>query len=236
MELPYVRLAVAASVSLLMARSGLKKKSLSKDGAAAAVTVGFLSMGASYRFGATLLSFYYSSSKLTKVGHTRKAELEESVKEGGQRTYVQVFSCSIIGVAIAVAHVVCFGFEGDHTALSFASASGRLSAVLRCAYLGHFACCAADTWASEVGTLASGQPWLMTSCKKVPPGTNGGVSLLGTAAAMAGGAFMGLVFWLAGWLQMGRPDALTAELLPLVLIGLLAGLVGSTIDSALGDL
>jgi len=43
MELPYVRLVVAASVALLMARSGLKKKSLSKDGAAAAVTVGFLS-------------------------------------------------------------------------------------------------------------------------------------------------------------------------------------------------
>jgi hypothetical protein len=43
MELPYVRLVVAASVALLMARSGLKKKSLSKDGAAAAVTVGFIS-------------------------------------------------------------------------------------------------------------------------------------------------------------------------------------------------
>jgi uncharacterized membrane protein len=70
-DLPCVRLAVAASVALLMARSGLEKKSLSRDGAAAAVSVGFLSMGASYRFGATLLLFYYSSSKLTKVGHSK---------------------------------------------------------------------------------------------------------------------------------------------------------------------
>jgi hypothetical protein len=43
---------------------------------------------------------------------------------------------------------------------------------------------------------------------------------------------MGLVFWLFGWLQMGRPALLAAdaELPALVLVGLLAGLAWSTID------
>jgi hypothetical protein len=64
-------------------------------------------------------------------------------------------------VLIAIVHVALFGFEGDHTALSFASASGRLSAVLRCAYLGHFACCAADTWCDLQKIL--GDSWCMIS-------------------------------------------------------------------------
>lgn len=43
---------------------------------------------------------------------------------------------------------------------------------------------AADTVSSEIGQAAGGTPWLITSFQRVQPGTDGAVSLLGTAAGM----------------------------------------------------
>ena len=58
----------------------------------------------------------------------------------------------------------------------------------------HYACCNGDTWSSELGILSTSQPRLITSCwrRSVAPGTNGAMSLLGTLAAVAGGAIIGL--------------------------------------------
>src|SRR5262249_27127427 len=36
--------------------------------------------------------------------------------------------------------------------------------------------------------------------RQVPRGTNGGISLIGTAASVAGGTTIGLAFFLAGWI------------------------------------
>ena len=55
----------------------------------------------------------------------------------------------------------------------------------------HFACCLGDTLASELGILSKGKPRLITTLKHVPPGTNGAMSVGGTVASVAGGAFVG---------------------------------------------
>ena len=221
---------MAAAVAVLLARRGVKRGSLSSSGAAAALVVGLLSMASSYRFGATLLLFYFTSSKLTKFGSARKQQLEEGVEEGeGKRSHVQVLSCSAVGVALALAHVWRFGVDGDHAAI----AGGDLwSARLRVAYLAHFAACTADTWASELGILGPGKPFLMLSMRSCPPGTNGAVSTRGNLAALGGGAFAGAVFGVGGWAQGG--DSLAA--LPvLVVVGAVTGFFGSTVDSILGE-
>ena len=59
--------------------------------------------------------------------------------------------------------------------------------------IGALAASAADTWATEVGTLVGGQPRSITSGKRVPAGTSGGITLAGSAASIAGAAFMALV-------------------------------------------
>lgn len=242
-NIPFARLVISLSTALLLARNGLRKQSLDSSGAMAAVVVGFLSMGASYRFGATLLFFYYSSSKLTKIGKGKKQELEESVKGGeGQRNWVQVLSCSAAGVCMSTAHVAIFGFNADD-GIVFHSQGSKLSASLRCAYLGFFAACTADTWGSELGMLSSQQPYLLLSCRRCPPGTNGGVTVLGTVAGAVGGVFTGLIFWAFGYLQQlspwefNSPSAQKAqhELYPLLIIGLVCGLSGSIFDSLLGE-
>mmetsp|Transcript_8629 Transcript_8629/g.25692 ORF Transcript_8629/g.25692 Transcript_8629/m.25692 type:complete len:183 (+) Transcript_8629:378-926(+) len=104
---------------------------------------------------------------------------------------------------------------------------------LQTGYLCHYACVNADTWASEVGILSKTVPRLITTLRKVPPGTNGGVSAMGTLASALGGGLIGVTYWVLG-LMLLVPDASIPPQWPLVPLGFLAGLVGSFIDSLLG--
>jgi uncharacterized membrane protein len=67
---------------------------------------------------------------------------------------------------------------------------------------------------------------LITTGKPVAPGTSGGITLLGTAAAALGALTLGAVFWLLQRCQK--------SLASLPLIALVSGLGGSIVDSILG--
>ena len=72
-------------------------------------------------------------------------------------------------------------------------------------FIGAIATATADTMASEIGVLH--QPRLLTTMQKVDPGTDGAVSLLGTAVGMAGAAIIGLAAYLLGIM----PNPFTAD-------------------------
>jgi uncharacterized protein (TIGR00297 family) len=80
-----------------------------------------------------------------------------------------------------------------------------------------------DTWATELGSLKPGKTRRITNFKRVEPGTDGGVSLKGTMAAIAG-SFMIALFLLP-------VDLYSPELLILVFA---AGFIGSLADSYAG--
>ncbi|KAK9831954.1 hypothetical protein WJX81_002785 [Elliptochloris bilobata] len=185
---------------------------MSRSGAAAALVVGSVHMACGVEYGLTLILFYLTGSRLTRIGSKAKAALEERYEESSRRTATQVLANSLAGSVLAVT--------------AAAAAAGALPvqapaawrAALHGAFLGHYACCCADTWSSELGMLSAGLPRLITNPRRrVPRGTNGGVSLLGLKAGAAGGALMGAAFWLAGG------D-----------LGLALGTLGTLLDSLLG--
>ena len=103
------------------------------------------------------------------------------------------------------------------------------------AFLGAMACVNADTWATELGVLSKSAPRLITTGKIVPKGTSGGISLLGSLAALCGAMFIGLVAWLLGNLAEIWP--ISIALVPpegVFLLASLSGFAGALFDSFLG--
>ena len=220
------RTTLGTGIAYQLATSGKKKGSLTTSGATAAFFVATAAFSCSFRSGLTLIAFYYTGSKLTKVGASRKATLveEDTKKEGGGRGAKQVLACSLVAVLCAIARRIWVGTDSPLDFKLLDSLGNRFTL----AYVAFFACCAGDTWASELGILSKSAPRMVTRpWKKVAPGTNGGMSLTGTTASAAGGACMGLVHGL------GRYSSV-AETIVLCTVGLLAGLGGSFLDSCLG--
>ena len=193
-----------------------KKKSVSFDGAIAGWIVAFFSANAGLEFLLTLLFFFVSSTVFTKLGSQFKMKIDPEYKIGGQRNYIQVFSNGFAGTISSVLFVL--------------TDDPKYRLMLAASFVGHYACCCGDTWASELGTAFNHRiltaPVLITTLRPVPRGTNGGLSIVGTAASAAGGAAIGAVFAAASGGRWGAPDML--------LLGLAGGLGGSLLDSLLG--
>jgi uncharacterized protein (TIGR00297 family) len=81
----------------------------------------------------------------------------------------------------------------------------------------------ADTVASELGEVLGGQPLLITTLRRVPPGTDGAISLVGTLAGATGAGVVVFVAMVSLRLSLGT--TLSAGL------GAFAGLF---VDSLLG--
>jgi len=90
-------------------------------------------------------------------------------------------------------------------------------------FIGSIATATADTMASEIGVATT--PRLITNLKKVPPGTDGGISVLGTFAGIMGAGLIGLAAYILG---------IYPDLVKTMEIAIIAGTVGCFVDSVLG--
>jgi len=201
---------------LIFARS----KSLSLSGALTSFFVGLFAMWAGLDYTAAVLSFYFSSSFLTKLGTEKKAKIEEDFKKGGQRTIWQVLCNGGTGIFLTV------------LALFYPNLPPNSEFILRYCYVCHYAVCNGDTWASEIGSAYGGIPRLITNLRKVPPCTNGGVTLLGLTCSFLGGSFVGL--WVYVITYMNGAMQIFDGIFTACLICGIFGFFGSLIDSFLG--
>ncbi|MEE8163594.1 MAG: DUF92 domain-containing protein [Anaerolineae bacterium] len=211
-------MAFSVAFSSIIAWAGYRGRSLSPSGVVGAIIVGTLTFGlGGWTWGLLLIAFFISSSLLSRYRQDDKRRLAEKFAKTGQRDLGQALANGGWGAILAIAY------------------SCRPDPILFAAFVGTIAAVNADTWATELGVLSAAPPRLMTTRQRVPVGTSGGVTSLGTMAAFGGGLLIGLAALVLG--QAGAiwgSGPLNGQHLWLVPIGILGGLAGSTFDSLLG--
>ncbi len=212
------QLGLGIVLSSLIAFAAYRRGSLSRSGVAGAMVVGTAIFGfGGWVWGMLLVTFFVLSSLLSHYKETAKADLAEKFDKGHRRDLGQTLANGGAGALLAFAYWL------------------HPNPAWLAAFVGAMATVNADTWATELGVLSRLPPRLITTWQTVERGTSGGVSTLGTLAALAGaltiglaalvclaldGVFGGPGFALAGW-----------TLLPAAVLG---GLGGSLFDSLLG--
>jgi uncharacterized protein (TIGR00297 family) len=174
------------------------------SGLPAAWLVGVLILwGSGWAGGAVLAAFFVSSNLVSRLaGSTESTSFDP---KSDRRDAWQVFAN---GGPAAIAAVL----PGAEPGLRLWLVTAGLAAA------------AADTWGTAVGLRSRVPPRLWWLGSPVAPGTSGGVTLLGTAAAAVGAALV------AG------TGALTSARLALLPLGTLIGFLGMAADSVLGGL
>ncbi|MGZ4866840.1 MAG: DUF92 domain-containing protein, partial [Candidatus Angelobacter sp.] len=136
----------------------------------------------------------------TRVGYARKQQLRTAEPAGGRTAAQAMANLGIAALVVAVA--------------------GAAWPVLALAALAE---AAADTSSSEIGMAFPGKTLLVTNFKPVPAGTDGGISLFGTIAALVGAASVALAAVATGLAPVRQ-----------IAIIIMAGFFGTLVDSLLG--
>jgi uncharacterized protein (TIGR00297 family) len=211
-----MQLLLGFGLAALIGYLGYRRQALSKSGVVGAIITGGLIFGFGGLPGAALLlTFFFSSSALSRFKESQKEKLAEKFSKGSQRDLSQ----ALANGGLAAFCIVIWEFTEEPVWwVAFAAALATANA---------------DTWATELGVLNRTPPRLITTGRVVEVGTSGGISLGGTLAALAGSALIAFVAFIGLLLDPSLNAILShSALLPLSLA--LSGLLASLFDSLLG--
>lgn len=158
-----------------------------------------------FRWFVLILSFFVMGGIFTRYKYDYKRAIGIAQEAGGARGYRNVFGNGLVALICAIA----FGITGN--------------ALLVIAYVAAIATATGDTLASEIGQTHKKLPRLITDLRRVPHGTDGGVTTLGEYSALAGSVAIAIIATLLGIgaLSIAAP----------VIMG---SFVGANVDSVLG--
>jgi len=199
------RLAIAAAVTLGFAVLARALRGVNRSGALAGGLACFLLFaGAGPPAFATLTALFLMTWASTRLGYRRKLALGVAERREGRNAW-QILA----NLAVAALGAIVFSVTGNRLWLLAALAA--------------LAEAATDTVASEIGQYRGQDARMITTWKRVPPGTDGGITLPGSLAGMAAGLVIAVVAVMSGMLlqsQLWLPVA--------------TGFAGMLIDSLLG--
>lgn len=140
-----------------------------------------------------LLVFFVIGTTATKVKHNIKATLTLSSSGGsggeGARTATQVLANSGCATILCAVDVLRYGIGHGVPCFPSSRTEDMVSTLCLVGIVANYAAVMADTMSSELGILSKQQPMLITNpFKRVPKGTNGGVTIDGILYGTLGSA------------------------------------------------
>tara|TARA_B100000700_G_C14979356_1_gene825550 strand:- start:320 stop:1060 length:741 start_codon:yes stop_codon:yes gene_type:complete len=124
----------------------------------------------------SVVIYFLLGSFVTKIGFARKQLAGIAESRGGRRGPENVWGSAAVGTSMAV----------------FISSGIGPEVLFLIGFASSFAAKLSDTFGSEIGKCWGTKTFLITSLKRVPAGTDGGISLEGTIASLIGSLIMTL--------------------------------------------
>jgi uncharacterized protein (TIGR00297 family) len=198
---------VGGAISLVLAAGAYAARGVGLSGAISGWCLGTaLYVFGGWRAFLMLVLFFVLGTACTKLGYAKKTAMGIAQEKGGRRGAKNAFANTTAGVLFAF-----LALSTPHTTL-FALAT-----------VAAFATAAADTVSSEIGQAFGRTTYLVTSFRRVPPGTDGAVSLEGTLAGIAASALVALSAAWTGLIPWAGAAVIVA-----------AAFIGTTFESYLG--
>ena len=199
----------ALVVTAIFAALAHALRMVSRGGALGGFVVGTLIYASLGPQGFAILAlFVVGGSLLTRLGYGRKRSSGTAEAPCGRRGAKNALANCTVAVACALLYAL--------------TASDALTA----AFVASLGAAFADTAESEVGQLYGRTPRLITNLRRVPPGTDGAISLPGTLAGLAASGLTAV---------LGSVLGLVDGSIALLLVAL-AAFLGTVVDSLVGAL
>jgi uncharacterized protein (TIGR00297 family) len=197
-------LLVTAALAALAYALGMVSRSGAVGGLLVGTTI-YVSLGPAGF--AVLALFVVGGSVLTRIGFRSKQRAGTAQEHGGRRGARNALANCAVAVACAI----------------LARATGSYLFIL--AFVASLGAAFADTSESEIGQLFGRAPRLITTLRKVPPGTDGAISLPGTLAGITASCLTAALALTLGLLASPTTALLVA----------LAAFLGTVVDSLIGE-
>ncbi|MFN6340713.1 MAG: TIGR00297 family protein [Cyanobacteriota bacterium] len=163
-----------------------------------------------------VVAYLALGSAVTKVGFKVKRASGLAEARGGRRGPENVWGSALVAALLA----------------GLSPLAGARASLLLIGFAASLAAKLADTFGSEIGKRWGRHTVLITTLRPVPRGTEGAISLEGTAASAVGGALMAAVMAALGVIE--TPGALALVAAVGLAATLLESLIGATLQRRLG--
>ena len=201
-----LQFALGIALGVLIAVVAYYARFLKASGAVATFLLASFVYGiGGWKWTTPILTFFLLSSLLSKLGKSRKRDIQSVSEKSDTRDVGQVAANGGVAGLLVMAQYLFQNVDFYPF------------------YLGAIAAVTADTWGTEVGTYFRMKTVSIVPMKEVLPGMSGGVSLVGIAGAFLGAAIVAST----GYPWIGFSSV--------VLMATLAGVLGSIADSILGS-